>query len=114
MLLIDLPNLQKGVDILHEITVEIGTQLKTVKITSNIFAVWHTLAMWQKKQYMHDQCDVVIILDLYAELYQAADEMIYTFDKQKWLHEKSAWASELQSWRDWQLRWDADQLCYQK
>ena len=23
-----------------EITVEIGTQLKTVKITSNIFAVW--------------------------------------------------------------------------
>jgi hypothetical protein len=39
--------------------------------------------MWQKKQYMHDQCDVVIILDLYAELYQAADEMIYTFDKQK-------------------------------
>ena len=49
---------------------------------------WHTLAMWQKKQYMHDQCDVVIILDLYAELYQAADEMIYTFDKQKWLHEK--------------------------
>ena len=43
----------------------------------------NTLAMWQKKQYMHDQCDVVIILDLYAELYQAADEMIYTFDKQK-------------------------------
>ena len=51
--------------------------------------VSNTLAMWQKKQYMHDQCDVVIILDLYAELYQAADEMIYTFDKQKWLHEKS-------------------------
>ena len=29
---------------------------------------WHS---WQKKQYMHDQCDVVIILDLKDELHQA-------------------------------------------
>ena len=39
---------------------------------------WHTsLAMWQKKQYMHDQCDVVIILDLSFELLSSSAEWVW-------------------------------------
>ena len=53
-----------------EITVEIRTQLKTVKITSNIFAVWFepgTILFWILHNYDMKGSSISSMLDIYQQ-----------------------------------------------